>query len=188
AFASDYTLVEATEHGWWYAARLPRNRLIVSFTSDPGTLRRERLHSAGRWAEALAGGTRLVGPAVGDALAAGVPALVTRAAPVMILSAVVGPGWMAVGDAASCWDPLGSAGITKALMHGVAAGEAIADGLDSGFPTGLAAYQDRVFADFTEHVKLRYRLYGSELRWPGSGFWAARGAPGTGRPRGGAAD
>ena len=174
-FRRDYTLLEATEDGWWYAARLPRDRLIVSFTSDPPTLRARRLHAPAPFRQALER-TRLVGPAVTEALGEEALRLVTRAAPVMILSRVMGPSWLAVGDAASRWDPLSSAGITKALQHGIGAGEAVAEWLATGVPTGLEAYQAQVFADFTEHVKVRYGLYRAEGRWPRSPFWAGRGA------------
>lgn len=171
-----HTLLEATEEGWWYAVRLAGNRVFVALTSDPMTIRRGRLSEAGRWGASLLR-TRLVAPEVGAEAWAGEGGAVARAAPVAILSAVAGPGWLAVGDAAAAYDPLGSAGITRALGHGIAAGEAIADFLTGGAASALAGYQDRVFADFTDHVMLRHRLYASEGRWPSAPFWSGRRRP-----------
>jgi flavin-dependent dehydrogenase len=176
-FSCDYTLLEATEDGWSYAARLPGDRMIISFTSDPSIVRERGLIDPDRWRGEL-GRTRLLAGEIPHTVVEGVSRLVTRAAPVMILSAVVGSGWLAVGDAASAYDPLGSAGITKALGHGVAAAEALARHLD-GDRDALAFYQDRVFADFTAHARLRHRLYASEGRWHSAPFWKGRR---SGRP------
>lgn len=68
--------------------------------------------------------------------------------PSAILSAVVGEDWLAVGDAASSYDAMSSAGITKALMHGQIAGRVLATYLRDADTSALAAYQDRVFQDF----------------------------------------
>ncbi|HSR41912.1 MAG TPA: tryptophan 7-halogenase, partial [Longimicrobiales bacterium] len=183
AFACDHTLLEAAEHGWWYAARLPGDRLIVSLTSDPATLRERGLGALAPWRRAFED-TRLVRREVDPALLDGVETLVARAAPVSILSAVVGPGWLAVGDAGSAYDPLGSAGITKALEHGVAAAGGIEARIEGGSGAASAEYQDRVFADFTAHVGLRRALYASERRWAGSPFWSARlRSPAPGPPK-----
>jgi flavin-dependent dehydrogenase len=184
--AHDRTLVEASEHGWWYAAKIPGDRYVVSFTTDAEVARRRGLGGLRAWRDELSG-TRLIAEELGAALATDVPTLTTVAAPVMILSAVIGARWLAVGDAASSYDPLGSAGITKALAHGLAAADAIADRL-SGGGGALAGYQDGVFADFTEHVKLRHALYSSERRWPASPFWSARQRPIRGRRSGGTED
>ena len=188
AFPVERTLLEAVEYGWWYAARLPRGRMILSLFTDPQTLVRRGLHGAPVWSAAF-GRTRLMRREIDASLVASVGNLVVREAPTVILSGVAGGSWLAVGDAASAYDPIGTAGITKALAHGIAAADAIeahlADGRDAARTVSLAAYQRRVFADFTTHVKLRRGLYAAVSRWPGALFWSRRvrlGGPGGARP------
>ena len=91
------------------------------------------------------------------------------------------------GDAASAYDPIGSAGITNALAHGIGAARAIEARLAAGGGPGVAEsfsdYQRTVFADFTTHVKLRRELYSNETRWPDAPFWVQRcGGQAPGHP------
>jgi flavin-dependent dehydrogenase len=95
-------------------------------------------------------------------------------APSAILSRVAGERWLAVGDAASAYDPLVAQGIVKALCDGEAAADAIAEFLASADEAPLLAYQDGVFARFTDYLRLRRHLYGLERRWPHAPFWRSR--------------
>ncbi len=169
----DHTLLEATEYGWWYAARLPRNRLILSVTTDLETLKADELRNTAAWSTAFAR-TTLMRSTIGTSLVAGVSDLIVKAAPTMILSAVVGRNWLAVGDAASAYDPISSAGITKALANGIAAADAISAYQEDPQEAHLNNYQRCVFSEFTNHVKLRYRLYAAERRWQRAPFWHRR--------------
>jgi flavin-dependent dehydrogenase len=166
---STRTFLEATEHGWWYAARLPGDRLIAALATDRATLRRRRLAVPEVWHAALRQ-TRHVGTllALGGASAARPPEVAS--APSAILSRVTGPGWLAVGDAAASCDPLMSQGILQALLSGETAGRAIA-AERGGDAAAMAAYQDGVFAGFNRHLALRHQLYGLETRWPDAPFW-----------------
>ena len=167
-------LLEACEYGWWYAAKLPRDRMIVALAVEPArqrdfgatesfmtTLRRTR--HAGRWLER------------GGVATACEP--VSALAPSAILSRVVGARWLAVGDAASAYDPVAAQGIVKALCDGEAAADAIARFLAGTGEVPLLKYQDGVFARFTDYLRLRQHLYGLERRWPQSPFWKNRLLP-----------
>ena len=49
--ASDFsrlTMLEAVDYGWWYAARLPGNRLTVAVASDPQIIQQVALHAPER--------------------------------------------------------------------------------------------------------------------------------------------
>jgi flavin-dependent dehydrogenase len=87
---------------------------------------------------------------------------------------VVGSNWLAVGDAASSYDSMTSAGITKALLHAHQAGQAAAAWSTESNETGLRDYQDQVFADFNHYMRLHQRHYRNETRFPGSRFWRNR--------------
>ena len=166
-------LLEASDYGWWYAARLPGRRLIVALAVDPD--QRPYFGARDTWMAALRL-TRHVALWVDSGEATHTPDAVpgTALAPSAILSRVVGPRWLAVGDAASSYDPISSQGITKALCDGEAAAAAIADALVSGGQARLLDYQDRVFAGFRDYLRLRRHLYGLERRWPDAAFWRHR--------------
>lgn len=165
------TFLEAAPEGWWYASRIPGGRAVVGLATDPAT--GARFADAAAFRAALAD-TRLIGPEMsrGRPEDAEAPPRIAIA-PTAILSAVAGPGWLAVGDAAACLDPLLSQGLTRALEDGIAAADAIAGAL-AGEEGALRMYQDRVFARFTAGVRLRAAFYATEARWPEAPFWRRR--------------
>jgi 2-polyprenyl-6-methoxyphenol hydroxylase-like FAD-dependent oxidoreductase len=164
------TLLEAREEGWWYAAKLPQARMIVALAVEPSA--RSRFADEPTWSRALTQ-TRHVSSWVSRG-GTGVPAPLHAAlAPSAILSRVVGEDWLAVGDAASAYDPIAAQGIAKALGDGWEAGEAIAGFFARG-QAPLLAYQERVFERFRDYVRLRGDLYAREQRWRDAPFWRNR--------------
>jgi flavin-dependent dehydrogenase len=169
-----HTLVEAVQDGWWYAARLPNDRLIVTFCSDGEAAAASGCTTPDGWLQALRSTLWLQGQLPEAITGAAPSALFTRAAPSTLLSRVCGDSWLAVGDAASRFDPISAAGITKALMQAELAGDAAARALLTGSTEPLQAYQQQVFDDFSGYARVRRMLYGSETRFPGAGFWRRR--------------
>ena len=166
-------LLEACECGWWYAAKLPGNRLIVALALEPAAQR--RFSAAGVWRAHLEATTHVARWLErGRAEPAGGAKLAPASAPSAILSRVTAERWLAVGDAASAYDPVSAQGIVKALCDGEAAGEAIAAHLGGAGEAPLLAYQDGVFARFTDYRRLRHTLYSHECRWPRAAFWQNR--------------
>jgi flavin-dependent dehydrogenase len=91
-----------------------------------------------------------------------------------LLNPITGPNWLAVGDAASRFDPLSSQGIVKALRSGIFASYAIGDLLVRSDPTGLRRYQHYITEEFRSYTQTRAKYYGQEQRWPQSPFWRRR--------------
>ena len=94
-------------------------------------------------------------------------------APSAYLDRPTGPDWLAVGDAASSFDPLSSQGIYKALADGLKAAEAITAWLD-GDTGALDKYAAFVASRFADYRRNRAYFYAVERRWAGSPFWARR--------------
>jgi flavin-dependent dehydrogenase len=166
-------LLEACEYGWWYAAKLPKQRMIAALAVEP--FQHRRFGEGSAWLPALRA-TRHVARWLerGKAALLDGPRLETALAPSAILSNVVGERWLAVGDAASAYDPISAQGIVKALCDGEAAADAIAGFFACADESPLLAYRDGVFARFRDYLRLRQHLYGLERRWSQSSFWRNR--------------
>jgi flavin-dependent dehydrogenase len=171
-----YTLVNAVENGWWYGTQLPNNKALISFCSDTETLKKTNASDPKYWYQLLLTSdwfyqsccdqfdTKLQQPTDID----------LRLAPSAILSCVIGNNWLAVGDAASSYDSITSAGITKALQQGLAAGNAIVQLLTENNEDALKTYQQDIFNAFNEYLKLHQTLYHTEQRFSESQFWQRR--------------
>jgi flavin-dependent dehydrogenase len=157
AEGAGFTLIEAVEDGWWY-----RGGGVVAFMSDVDIIRSRRMHEVRNWLDAL----ELTAHA-GRRLGRRTPRLRIRSGGSAILDRVVGENWVAVGDAASTWDPLSAAGIHKALRNGVDAANAIANGTLDQYERGLRA-------SFHDYLATRDRYYSLVRRWPRSLFWERR--------------
>lgn len=152
-----FTLIEAVENGWWYSAPLPDGRLVAAFMTD-GDLEREawsdavaRTHTTRERIEAYA---RIDEPQIASANTSR-------------LNSVVGKTWLAVGDAATAFDPLSSQGIITALESALDAATAIAD-------DNLTHYAEIVTERYRKYIVERAQYYAAEQRWPNSEFWRRR--------------
>lgn len=168
---SRLTLLEAVEHGWWYAAKLPDRKVAVAFASDPEIIQAAHLVNPDEWLAELRK-TRHVaaelstGWLIEDSLR-------TSVAPSFRLDRAAGEAWVAVGDAASAYDPISSQGVYKALADGLRAAPAIAAHL-AGEDDGFAEYEQTQAARYAGYLAQRNYFYTQEDRWPKSAFWRAR--------------
>jgi flavin-dependent dehydrogenase len=168
---SKLTLLEADELGWWYAARLPGQRLAVAFASDPDIVR-DRKFTLGRdWLERLSKTQHLAARVQGCRLQS--EALTVRVAPTTCLDHVSASRWLAVGDAAAACDPISSQGIVNALEDGLRASDVIASAVKAG-RTIDPTYSDGVIRRFADYIDNRNYFYGMERRWRESQFWRRR--------------
>lgn len=171
--ASSLTMLEAVPYGYWYAARLPDGKLVAAVAGDPEIVREEKLHCLEVWRSRLAG-TRHVGGLL-EADAAPEESLIACEAPSARLDRAAGAGWLAVGDAASAFDPLAAQGIHKALEDGLRAAEAIGAWLE-GDAQALESYADAIASRFDAYLRNRVYFYSGEQRWADAPFWKRRTA------------
>ena len=167
---SQLTMLEATEFGWWYAAKLPGGKVVTAVASDPEYTQQATLTEPESWLAHLHQTTHIA-----SALSAcqfDSRSLIVHAAGSYLLDKIYGDGWLAVGDAAAAFDPIASQGIYKALSDGIHAAECIAADLrgDDKFE----AYQIMIVDRFDDYLKNRAYLYGLENRWLSAPFWQRR--------------
>lgn len=165
------SLVEAFENGWWYTAGLPGGLRIAACMTDDDLGKRLELGDDAGWARSLGAASEVAARLAGKK-ASGRP--LVRAARSRRLDVVAGDGWLAAGDAASVFDPLSAAGITKALRSGIFAAYAISDLLEKQDPLAMARYRKHLETEHQGYLRVWSRYYAEERRWPGSPFWRRR--------------
>ncbi|RMB12134.1 NAD(P)/FAD-dependent oxidoreductase [Eilatimonas milleporae] len=168
-------LMESLADGWCYAAPLARDRLVAVFLTDAANLPRGQAARQAFAADRLRQ-SRLIAPRM-----AGGPAPDSRLRTVPAWSQItgpsLGPGWIAIGDAAMAFDPLASAGLTKALLDVRETVDAITDGRAEAFHT-LARRRAARYAAYRRELA---ETYGRERRYHPARFWQARRAARAGQ-------
>ncbi|MFZ6770930.1 FAD-dependent oxidoreductase [Undibacterium sp. Di26W] len=157
------THLEAVRHGWWYGANLPDATLLLAFYSDANTVKAQQLQQIQAWDALMA-----AAPHTQKLAQAGIPmsdGILSFPAPVYCLDQLHGANWLAIGDAASAYDPLTSQGICKAIANAIAAADAI---VNKGEIRDVAQSIRMQYQQFSVLCKQYYR---QEQRWPDSPFW-----------------
>ncbi|HSR50650.1 MAG TPA: NAD(P)/FAD-dependent oxidoreductase [Acidobacteriota bacterium] len=168
---SRLTFLEAVEYGWWYAAKLPGERLAVAVASDRRIIKNIGVADQEGWLSRLNQTRHLSRELSGTGLIPGSLKACTASSSLLVPSA--GEGWLAVGDAASTYDPIASQGVHKALADGLQAGRAIASCL-GGDQDGMRRYRPGTSRRFADYLSNRDSFYSMEQRWPESDFWRLR--------------
>ena len=156
--------------GWWYTTKLPRGRCVAVFLSDRDLVPAGTAAAFADWTQKLAY-TEHVKPMVECCGPATTFQL--RAANSYILDPMAGENWLAVGDAATAFDPLSSMGILKALQNGMTAANAIMQWL-AGDRAAMSVYVNDVTREFDRYLNERHFFYSRERRWPEAPFWQRR--------------
>jgi 2-polyprenyl-6-methoxyphenol hydroxylase-like FAD-dependent oxidoreductase len=166
---SRYTLVEATEQGWFYSAGLPSDRFVAVYFTDADIYSRGRKLDPNYWHTQLekAVHTR---DRLRDSSLLGQERIVSAAT--SRSAQVTGDGWIGVGDAALSFDPLSSLGIYKALDSTLWACHSIVRAFRGNHTcTSYANWSDEIFGHY---LNLRREFYRAQTRWPESAFWQRR--------------
>lgn len=163
------TLVEACENGWWYSALLPDNKLAVAFMTD-SDLAPQNGQQAEKWEKGLTTAPHTQ-QRVEQAQSAGDIQVWPAAS--QYLDSLGGEDWIAVGDAATTFDPLSAQGIFKAMKSAIFGAYTALDYLD-GKTNALEKYEYLVRSEYENYLEIRTRFYQQEQRWPHSAFWQRR--------------
>jgi flavin-dependent dehydrogenase len=166
--ASDYTLIESVEEGWFYSALLPCGKFIVTFMTDPD------IYAAGRARSRAYLNDRLHNATLTNSRISHFPvATATFSAASIQRTAVVQSNWIAVGDAARSYDPLSGLGLLNSMKSAIEATPVILDML-RGQTTAAVRYEAGNQRSFSKYRQMHASYYSLERRWPNSLFWARR--------------
>ncbi len=163
---SHSTWLEAVQYGWWYAAAVPGEQVVVALGTRPEVAKSMQLSKLTRWASALAASELIASKLTRAKLL--VDTFGVTASQSYRVKKVTGSNWLAVGDAASAFDPLSSAGIYKALLTGKLAAKALNA---SSLANGLTMYQQQIDQDYDRYLTHRQEMYDQESRWSDAFFW-----------------
>lgn len=164
------TLIESSEHGWWYSANLPQNQRVVALMTDVDIANDQNYRSVSGFDNALAA-TQQIHPCLQGLTPLTTP--MVSAAHTQRLEKLAGNRWLAVGDSAYTFDPLSSLGIFKALRMSIYAAYAVKD-LFNGKDRDLIKYQAVANAEFNQYLSKRREYYAAESRFSDQPFWRRR--------------
>ena len=83
-------------------------------------------------------------------------------------------GWISIGDAAWCLDPLSGTGIQRAINDGISAANTISRFLTTGSSDELRNYAVSQAESFKESLTTQRLYYSLETRWSSAAFWRRR--------------
>lgn len=166
-------LIEAEPDGWWYTAAIPGGRRVVAYMSDSDLARTRRVARIDSWTKALRE-TRHVSATVASGRMLGPPRM--HPAGSCCVDGETALPIIAVGDAASCFDPISGQGIIKALRSGIFASYAVGDFLCRDNPGSLARYRALATHEFAAYRETLADYYAVERRWAARAFWQRRHA------------
>lgn len=161
--------VEATDEGWWYVCPANDHEATACLVTDSGVGAHVNLADRRTWTARFQA-TRLTRPSTS------LDPVRIQAAPIRVaeLPRKFGPRWVAVGDCAVKFDPLGSSGLITAIDSGRRAADGVVSAI-AGDESKLTAYARRsstLAAEFRKQRCAQYAGVAPPLR--SLPFWRAR--------------
>lgn len=164
-------LLEAAPQGWWYTARLPNDRIVSMVVTEKDMLPFLQKKDQRGFEEAI-GMTTFIGEKL-SSLSISDKSYHTWPIFSGILSQIEGANWMAIGDAASSYDPIAAQGIHKALTDGIRCQDKVAS-FFQGSDYDSNAFSNFVHQRYAVYQQNRAYSYLQEQRWADTSFWRKR--------------
>lgn len=161
-------VLETTPNGWWYAAPICAGSAVAVFITD-NDLDKGQPEEA--WQKAFDSSQHVKARFGGHQLTEK-PRRVSADSSLLLPS--YGEGWMAVGDAASSFDPLSIYGIGRALLHGANVGAYLVETFAKGEAPNPLKLAEQNGEDFLKETMALTVWYRQVKQWPDSLFWQRR--------------
>jgi flavin-dependent dehydrogenase len=160
--------LEAVPYGWWYAARIPDDTLLIGLYSTAEIIKSENLNQLDAWISHLNATPNT------QILTVGLEPIDERPkgfqAPSFRLDKVAGENWLAIGDTASSYDPITAQGIIKSMTNAFSAAAMILK-KQEGHINDFSGYTQEIDHLYAQYLEMRRYFYNLERRWPDSIFW-----------------
>lgn len=161
-------VLETTENGWWYSAPISDESAVAVFVTD-NDLDKGQPDEA--WQKAFDSSLH-VKERFGRHTLTEKPRRVSADSSLLLPS--YGQGWMAVGDAASCFDPLSIHGLGRTLLQGAKVGQYLAETLANGEAPNPLKLTEQNGEEFLKETMALSAWYRQVKQWPESLFWQRR--------------
>lgn len=170
-------LLETIPTGWWYSAPICPGHAVAVFLTDNDL---DKGEAEAAWHQALQRTVHTQRRFEGFQLTEK-PRRVSSDCSITV--PCVGDAWMAVGDAASSFDPLSALGVGRAAAEGVRLGRSLLESLNQGQKPDLLFEAEEVGNAFSDHQASLAGEYRQVRRYAEEPFWSRR-MSGMGAPEG----
>jgi flavin-dependent dehydrogenase len=161
-----YTVIESSEHGWWYSAVIPPAYRVVVFFTYAAHARNFRNTSL--FINEIKSTQHISKRISPHYVLVENPFFAT--ANTFCLDKIGGDGWLPVGDAAASYDPVSSLGLFSAFRTSIDASSAIRMTLD-GSENAVPEYGNKLRQHFNQTVSRLRNTYSIEKRFPNR-YWS----------------
>ncbi len=168
--ASKQVQIEAVKEGWWYSSLLPENRLVTMMVVEKEQLMFLQNENYSGFEKALHN-TEFVSQRL-KKLTTTNHEFYTWPIYSGILPKIEGKNWIAIGDAASSYDPVAAHGIYKGMNDGIEASANVLGYFNQQLKE--ETFSAQVKARYANYQKNRAFAYSIEQRWSQSSFWKHR--------------
>jgi len=159
-------LIEPVRQGWWYSLGLSQGMLVVALVTDPTVVKVSASTRRLVWDSALD-----EAPHTKRRFGAEVNRLSVANIESAHLDRMGGEGWVAIGDAATSFDPLSAHGLCCALEQAMDVAELLCL---SGHEAALPDFETRRIDLYEKYEADRIAFYKSVRRFSGYPFWRRR--------------
>lgn len=160
--------IESRPTGWAYYAPLPNEHVVLAYLTDMNYLPRGNANVFDYFK------TKVKELQLAEIFPIGSFKLFkVSSARTYIRKRLHGDKWIAIGESASCYDPLAGFGVVAALNKGLNVASSI---LDVGEENAGRMYQEYETKLFSQYLQTRHSIYSQEDRWPEESFWKVRHA------------
>lgn len=170
--ATQATMIEALPNGWFYSVLVPGNKLVVSWFTDSDLLPDGIAQKAEIWQSLIDQSNYTQQRIESAGFAQAATASVVGAATITT-DAIATKHLLTAGDAATCFDPLSSHGMTTALWSGRRTAESVI-ALQKGDDSELHSYVESFRKGTRKYLMERQQIYAQEQRFANEEFWQRR--------------
>jgi flavin-dependent dehydrogenase len=167
-----YTMVEASEVGWWYSAPVSQNTSVAMLMTDGDLAAKIKLDQLQVWQSAL-NITELTAKRLNDSNIKWGPTIFSAVSQRVIRQAIDNRPWLTVGDAALAVDPISGSGVIRALSTAKEAANTVIAVLN-GDDQAILNYESNRNEDCHKYLTEWAAYYDMEQRWLHAPFWKRR--------------
>lgn len=166
------TLIEALPDGWFYSVLIPGNRMVVSWFTDSDLLPKGQHEQQKHFVEQVLRSEYTHKRVETAGFQLNKKIKITDASTITT-EGLSKNNLILAGDAATCFDPLSSHGITTALWSGRKSAMAI-QSLHQGDPSKVSAYINSFLKGTEKYLREKQEIYQMETRFKNEVFWKRR--------------